>query len=148
MTTRLMALVQTHLDRYGVKRAEFARRAGVSPQTVQNWIDRPTTLPRPDHLLGVAEQIDLPYHRVLDAALTDAGYRDSDIDDAATVSSRIVELVRVEPSALRKLAAVVSGLMVPLGDDSEAPPVDRLIEQRLLAGLDGDNGHNGGNQAG
>lgn len=71
-----MRLIQDHLDRYGVTRAEFARRAGTTPQTVQNWIDRRTTLPRPEHLHGVANVIGKPYRVVLDAALVDAGYLD------------------------------------------------------------------------
>lgn len=143
--TRLMTLVQHHLDRYGVRRAEFARRVGISPQAMQSWIDRPG-LPRPEHLRSVADQLDMPYHRVLDAALTDAGYRDSDIDDAATVSSRIVELVRVEPAALRTLASVVSGLMAPLSDQTQTSAVDRVLKDRLLTGLNADDGENGGHQ--
>lgn len=55
--TELMRLIQGHLDKYGVTRAEFARRAGTTPQTVQNWKDRPTTLPRREHLEGVARVI-------------------------------------------------------------------------------------------
>lgn len=141
-----MTLVQHHLDRYGVRRAEFARRVGISPQAIQSWIDRPG-LPRPDHLRAVAEQLELPYHRVLDAALTDAGYRDDDVDDVATLSSRIVELAQVEPQSLRELAAVVSGLMRPLGDQPQpASAVDRLIERNLLASLHGDDGEHGGHK--
>lgn len=78
--TELMRLIQGHLDKYGVTRAEFARRAGTTPQTVQNWKDRPTTLPRREHLEGVAQVIGLPYIVVLNAALTDAGYREDEID--------------------------------------------------------------------
>lgn len=73
-----MRLIQGHLDRYGVTRAEFARRAGTTPQTVQNWKDRPTTLPRREHLEGVAQVIGVPYAVVLAAALKDAGYQDHD----------------------------------------------------------------------
>lgn len=76
--TELMRLIQGHLDRYGVTRAEFARRAGTTPQTVQNWKDRPTTLPRREHLEGVARVIGVPYAVVLGAALRDAGYSDDD----------------------------------------------------------------------
>ncbi len=81
--TELMRLIQTHLDRYGVTRAEFARRAGTTPQTVQNWKDRPTTLPRREHLEGVARVIGVPYKVVLDAALKDAGYQDDELPVAA-----------------------------------------------------------------
>jgi lambda repressor-like predicted transcriptional regulator len=83
MTGELMGLIQAHLDKYGVKRAEFARRAGTTPQTVQNWIDRPTTLPRREHLEGVARVIGVPYAVVLAAALKDAGYQDDGMPMAA-----------------------------------------------------------------
>jgi transcriptional regulator with XRE-family HTH domain len=74
----LMKLIQAHLDRYGVSRAEFARRAGTTPQTVQNWKDRPRTLPKAHHLRGVANVIGLPYETVLKAAMIDAGYSPND----------------------------------------------------------------------
>jgi len=54
--SELLDLIQAHLDRYGVTRSEFARRAGTTPQTVQNWKDRPTTLPRREHLEGEFDQ--------------------------------------------------------------------------------------------
>lgn len=82
--TELMRLIQGHLDKYGVTRAEFARRAGTTPQTVQNWKDRPTTLPRREHLEGVARVIGVPYEVVLGAALTDAGYSDAPIAARST----------------------------------------------------------------
>lgn len=69
-----MDLIQTHLDKYGVKEAEFARRIGTSPQTVSNWKLRGTTLPTRRLLEGVAEVTGLPYPTVLGAALADAGY--------------------------------------------------------------------------
>lgn len=81
--TELMRLIQGHLDKHGVTRAEFARRAGTTPQTVQNWKDRPTTLPRREHLEGVARVIGVPYEVVLSAALKDAGYSDGDMPMAA-----------------------------------------------------------------
>lgn len=72
--SELMRLIQAHLDKYGVSRAEFARRAGTTPQTVQNWKNRPGTLPKPEHLRGVADVIGVPFQVVLNAALADAGY--------------------------------------------------------------------------
>lgn len=79
---QLIGLIQAHLDKYGVTRSEFARRAGTTPQTVQNWWDKPTTFPRPEHLKGVAEVIGVPYLLVLEAALVDAGYRELTADEA------------------------------------------------------------------
>lgn len=76
--SELMKLVQAHLNKYGVKEAEFARRIGTAPQTVANWKSRGTTLPSRRLLEGVAAVIGLPYQRVLDAALIDAGYQSSD----------------------------------------------------------------------
>ena len=79
----LRRLIQAHLDKYGVTRAEFARRAGTKPQTVQNWWDNPTTLPQRKHLEGVAAVIGVPYAVVLAAALKDAGYQDDGMPMAA-----------------------------------------------------------------
>lgn len=76
--SELMKLVQAHLDKYGVKEAEFARRIGTAPQTVSNWKARGTTLPSRRLLEGVAAVTGLPYQRVLDAALIDAGYQSPD----------------------------------------------------------------------
>ena len=84
--SELLNLIQAHLDRYGVTRSEFARRAGTTPQTVQNWKDRPTTLPRREHLEGVARVLGVPYEVVLSAALQDAGYSDGDLPMAARTS--------------------------------------------------------------
>jgi transcriptional regulator with XRE-family HTH domain len=81
----LMRLIQEHLDKYGVSRAEFARRAGTLPQTVQNWISRHGTLPQPGHLRGVADVLGLPYETVLNAALMDSGYLPDDPEAAATL---------------------------------------------------------------
>lgn len=87
--TELMRLIQGHLDKYGVTRAEFARRAGTTPQTIQNWMDRPTTLPRREHLEGVARVIGVPYGVVLAAALKDSGYADAgDLPIAARTEER------------------------------------------------------------
>ncbi len=89
-----MRLIQSHLDRWGVSRAEFSRRAGTTPQTIQNWQDRPGTMPKPEHLRGVAEVTGYPYLIVLDAALTDAGYRESLVDDLKSLKVRIARYVR------------------------------------------------------
>lgn len=75
--SELRRLIQAHLDEYGVTRSEFARRSGTKPQTVQNWWDKPTTLPSRRHLEGVAAVLRTPYLVVLTAALVDAGYLDS-----------------------------------------------------------------------
>jgi hypothetical protein len=101
--SELLRMIQAHLDRYGVKRAEFARRAGTKPQTVQNWVDK-GTLPRPNHLHGVANVIDAPYLIVLDAALVDAGYRDSMTDDVPALRHRLERLADDDPAAFQEIA--------------------------------------------
>lgn len=106
--SELRRLIQAHLDRYGVTRSEFARRAGTTPQTVQNWWDRPTTLPRADHLQGVADVIGLPYLVVLDAALLDAGYRTTLADDVDTMCYRVDNLVASSPEDFKIVAAYVA----------------------------------------
>ena len=128
-----MLLIQQHLDRYGVTRAEFARRAGTTPQTVQNWKDK-GTLPRAEVLHGVAEVVDSPYLVVLDAALVDAGYRDSMVDDLATLRSRIERLAEVDPAAVRRLSEFVSDFECDLADGVEAQPTAELIAELLRRG--------------
>lgn len=98
----LLGLINSHLERYGVKRAEFARRAGTTPQTVQNWVAR-GTLPRPNHLQGVAGVIDVPYLIVLDAALVDAGYRESMTDDVAAIRARLERLAEDDPVGFEEI---------------------------------------------
>lgn len=126
----LMGIIQAHLDRYGVTRAEFARRAGTSPQTVQNWKDR-ATLPRPDILHGVAEVVDAPYLIVLDAALVDAGYRDAMVDDVAALRSRIQRLADTDPAGLRRLAVFISDLERDLPEPVAAKPTAELLAELL-----------------
>lgn len=94
LMSELMRLIQSHLDRYGVTRATFAKRVGTTPQTVQNWKSRSTTMPRAEHLAGIARETGIPYLAVVDAALIDAGYRDSLVDDFDALKVRLARYVR------------------------------------------------------
>ena len=94
LMSELMRLIQSHLDRYGVTRATFAKRVGTTPQTVKNWKSRSTTMPRPEHLAGIARETGIPYLVIVDAALMDAGYRDSLVDDLDTLKVRVARYVR------------------------------------------------------
>lgn len=137
--SELMRLIQTHLDRWGVSRAEFARRCGTTPQTIQNWQDRPTTLPKPEHLRGVAEVTGYPYLIVLDAALVDAGYREDLADDLQSLKVRIARYVRSDRSGRwRELSQYLNSRWLPDEDafvnhlDPVDPPhsvIYRLIDQ-------------------
>lgn len=154
--TRLMRLIRQHLDRYGVTQSEFARRAGTSPQTVQNWRDQIKALPDARHLLGVAEVTNLPYVVVLDAALADAGYLPSDVDDVATLEARMRRSVRDNPAVLDDLWFAVNRLKAEqqmLGEVSapsssaESRAAADLIARMLRRGLDADDSDNGGQQS-
>lgn len=101
--TELMRLIQAHIDRYGVTRATVARRAGMSPQTVQNWRDEIRALPDAHHLRAIAAVIGVPYIVVLDAALTDCGYRDTSTDTADMLEARMRRAVEVDPNILDDL---------------------------------------------
>jgi transcriptional regulator with XRE-family HTH domain len=71
----LWKIIQAHLDKYGVREAEFARRMGSSPQTLNSWKNRGLkNLPSKALLAAVAEQAHVPYGLVLNAALHDIGY--------------------------------------------------------------------------
>lgn len=142
----LMRLIQSHLDRYGVTRAEFARRIGTRPQTVQNWKDAGDILPAPNLIKGVAEVIDAPYLIVLDAALVDSGYRDTIVDDVPTLQQRIKKLADRDPSALRQLGVFVRQLESEYADSQN--PQTRATADRIAdlirRELDADNGGNSG----
>jgi transcriptional regulator with XRE-family HTH domain len=71
----LWQIIQKHLDDYGVREAEFARRIGTSPQTVSSWKKRGVrSLPAKRLLVGVSDVTRRPYDEVLTAALYDAKY--------------------------------------------------------------------------
>ncbi|UAJ16220.1 immunity repressor [Gordonia phage Malibo] len=92
-TPALWSLIQAHLDEYGVTDAEFARRMGVSPQTLNSWKKRGVRqLPARDKLEAVAELTRNTYSHVLDAALVDAGYRKELRSEVVEVAQRIRDL--------------------------------------------------------
>ena len=132
-----MRLIQWHLDRYGVTRATFAKRIGTTPQTVQNWKTRSTTMPRAEHLVGVAKETGVPYLIVLDAALVDAGYRESLVDDGKALRTRIARYVRVNHDAVAELENYLATPFLP--DEDELPPgtstaeIDALIDSYISA---------------
>lgn len=92
-TPALWSLIQAHLDEYGVTDAEFARRMGVSPQTLNSWKKRGVRqLPTRDKLESVAELTRNTYTHVLDAALVDAGYKNELRSEVVEVAQRIRNL--------------------------------------------------------
>lgn len=113
LMSELMRLIQSHLDRYGVTRATFAKRIGTTPQTVQNWKTRSTTMPKPEVLKGVATETKIPYLIVLDAALVDAGYRDSLADDLKALKVRIARYVRSSEQGVGELQDFLTGPYIP-----------------------------------
>ncbi len=149
--TELMRLIQTHLDKYGVSRAEFARRAGTTPQTVQNWRDEIKAMPEVKHLRGVAEVTGQPYVTVLDAALVDAGYRDSMVDSGADLDVRIRRAAGADPGILDELWLTVNMLKAEraaasgaaVSDQAEVRSAADLIA-RMLRGFDRDDRNNSG----
>lgn len=127
--SELMRLIQSHLDRYGVTRATFAKRVGTTPQTVQNWKSRSTTMPRPEHLKGVAKETGIPYLIVLDAALMDAGYRDSLADDLDALEVRIARYVRDAQRGVVELQEYLSQPYFPDQGDMRQLPADATTEE-------------------
>lgn len=74
--SELVAIVQRHLDSYGVTEAAFAKRMGINPQTINAWRNRGglKRLPERRILEAVARETRTPYEEVLHAALVDTGY--------------------------------------------------------------------------
>jgi hypothetical protein len=71
---QLWALVQAYIDRHGTSERQLAKRLGYSSSGVfSNW-RQPRQLPSAQALARFASLSGTPYQRVLDAALTDAGY--------------------------------------------------------------------------
>lgn len=129
--TELMRLIQAHIDRYGVTRATVARRAGMSPQTVQNWRDEIKALPEVKHLRGIAEVIGVPYPVVLDAALADAGYRDSAVDDAPSLEARMRRAADADPAIIEEMWFAVNRLKAEQAI-AASQPVEPSVAADLL----------------
>lgn len=73
--SELWAIIQAHLDEYGVREAAFARRMGTKPQTLSSWKHRGLKeLPERRLLEAVAREARQPYETVLRAVLADIGY--------------------------------------------------------------------------
>ncbi|MFX0573138.1 hypothetical protein [Nocardia nepalensis] len=107
--SELLRIVQNHLDRWGVKKAEFARRVGSTPQTLYTWAARPLRqLPDKRILDGIAREAQYPYWLVMDAALIDSGYRDA-YPDVAEISQRLRLL---SPDDCREIARQANDLAV------------------------------------
>jgi hypothetical protein len=71
---QLWGLVQAYLDRHGTSERQLAKRLGYASSGVfGNWRDL-RQLPSAQALARFAGLSGTPYQRVLDAALTDAGY--------------------------------------------------------------------------
>lgn len=77
----LVAIIQRHLDSYGVTEAAFAKRMGINPQTINAWRTRGglKRLPERRTLEAVARETRTPYAEVLRAALLDTKYLDGDL---------------------------------------------------------------------
>jgi transcriptional regulator with XRE-family HTH domain len=122
--SELIKLVQQYLDKHNVRDAAFARNIGASPQAISKWRKKPDTFPEPEHLQGVARVTGVPYLVVLDAALLDAGYRESLVDDVRTLRTRLARLARVsDERTMQDLEEFIqSGWIPPENVDDVAQP--------------------------
>lgn len=70
------ALVQAWMDSipYPPSQRKLAARIGISPSALSDW-KYGRGFPDPSDLRRLAEEIGVPYERVLDAVLIDRGYR-------------------------------------------------------------------------
>lgn len=75
-TGHLWAVIQEWMDSmpYPPSQAAVAKRLGISGSSMTDY-KYAKTMPNPDFLRALAAEIGVPYERVLDAALKDAGYR-------------------------------------------------------------------------
>lgn len=77
---RLWDLLQRHIDAapYPPSERQVAYRLRVSPTTLANWRD-PKKLPSRENLQAIADLVGVRYAVVLDAALYDTGYHESEV---------------------------------------------------------------------
>jgi transcriptional regulator with XRE-family HTH domain len=77
---RLWQLLQQHIDDapYPPSERQVAHKLGVSPTTLANWRD-PKKLPSRENLQAIADLVGVRYAAVLDAALYDTGYHESEV---------------------------------------------------------------------
>lgn len=78
--SQLLAIIDAYKDAHGQPSdASIARAIGVAPQTISSWRKRGIReAPDVTALKRLAELVQLPYENyVLQAALVDAGYRDT-----------------------------------------------------------------------
>lgn len=86
--SRLWAIIQAHLDEYGVREAALARRMGTAPQTLSSWKNRGLkNLPARWLLEAVARETGTAYDAVLDAVLVDINYRKESESSGDTAST-------------------------------------------------------------
>lgn len=146
----LWRLIDAHLTHYGVTAAAFARKCDTKAQTVQNWKDHPTTLPKPHHLRAIAKVIGMPYEAVLGAALVDAGYRDNVVDDAADLRQRLDAAAGRDNETLARIAGDLAKKLMnapppPRLDDMQAGSSDPIADF-IRRDLDREDGQDGGQQ--
>lgn len=74
-TGAVWALIQTWMDgmSYPPSQRKLAERVGVSPGLVSDWKYK-DSMPAPDLVRALADEIGVRYERVLDAFLEDHGY--------------------------------------------------------------------------
>lgn len=83
---------------------QIAGKIGVSPTALMNWrtISR---LPESEHLRALSDLIGVPYSRVLDAALGDAGYYEQTGGEGRGQRSPSMNTGQDAPTAVIKAAA-------------------------------------------
>lgn len=81
--TRLWDLWIAYCDRipYPPSERKFAGDIGMSPTAFGNWENGISRLPDRHNLARFARQINMPYERILDAALHDSGYLPEPIEE-------------------------------------------------------------------
>lgn len=99
--SHLWAIIQAHLDEYGVREAAFARRVKESPQTLNSRKLRGfRELPKQEFLEAVARETRTPYRVVLDAVLRDIGYLPEEGDSGGDTTPTSVTIDEEEANGV------------------------------------------------
>lgn len=121
----LCAIVQRHIDQYGMSEAEVARRIGAAPTTLNLWKRHGLrALPDKRPLEALAAVTNTPYVDVLDAALIDAGYLDKPrtSGQSQSVESLAEQVLSLSDTDLLHLSHFIQRVQI---QRAAAPPIPR-----------------------
>lgn len=113
--SRLGDLITTYLDAHpGLAKQEFAKRAGITPQSLSGWLNGSTVMkqyPETQHMRGLAEAMGLDYVVVLDAITLDLGLPLTREQVRPDVAVTVASLNQLPPQRVKTVAQLIASMM-------------------------------------